>query len=153
MPTTETPPASPAAPPPPLSGQDINLAASATRRVLIAALEPFDLAFEQWTIINLVGSGAATDEASLRARLARGLQLSDDDVDALFSSTTRFVHRTGDGSLSLTDAGRQLHGQGTGVVADLVTDLYAGFDPDDLARTREILVELTARAEARLGRS
>jgi hypothetical protein len=139
-----------APPAPPLSGQDINLAASATRQLLIATLAPLDVTFEQWTVINQVGSGQTTDDTGVRARLVAGLQLSDAEIDAIFLAAAPWVARDDDGRLTLTDAGRDLFAQGSTIVAGLVAELYAGFSPEELARTRQILVEVTARAAARL---
>jgi hypothetical protein len=147
--TAPTPPTPSTPPTPPLSGQDINVAARASRLALIAGLEPLDTTFEPWTVINLVGSGQATDETTLGSRLAAGIGLSNADIEALFAEleAADLLVRT-DGALSLTAAGTDLFGRGSTMVAGLVGQLYAGFAPDDLATTRRVLVELTARAQA-----
>jgi hypothetical protein len=141
----------PASPPaPPLSGQDINLAAAATRQLLIATLVPLGVSFEHWTVINQVGTGQTTDDTGVRARLVAGLHLSDDEINAIFDGVVQWVARDEDGQLTLTEAGRELFARGSAVVAGLVAELYAGFSPEELARTRHVLVEVTARAAARL---
>ena len=138
--------------PPALTGRDINLAATATRRVLVSALVPFDVTFEQWTVINQVGSGGVTTEAAMAALLRTGLQLGEAEIEEQFAALAAadLVGRGREGSLGLTTRGQALFERGTAVVADIVAELYAGFAPDDLVRAHEILVEITARAEARL---
>jgi hypothetical protein len=136
---------------PPLSGQDINLAARATRLVLIAGLDTIDLTFEDWIIINLLGTGQVADEPSLRQRLVSGLGLDDAEIRQLLSDlvATSLVDRSGD-ALHLSAEGERRWSQGQAVVADIVATLYAGVDPADLATARRVLVEVTARADARL---
>ena len=133
----------------PLSGQDINLAASATRQLLIAMLRPLDIAFEQWTVINQVGSGrdhgrarragpTRRRPAALRCRgrriLAGSPWVARDEcgpADADRSRSNGLRPRVGDRSRTSSPT------------------CYAGFSPEDLARTAN-RVEVTAKATARL---
>jgi DNA-binding MarR family transcriptional regulator len=149
-----TAPVPPTPPAPALSGQDINVAARATRQVLVTALEPMHTTFEQWTVINLVGSGQVADEAALRARLSAGIGLTEPQLDALLQQleAADLITRTGR-SLALATAGERQFEAGSAVLADIVGELYGGLDPEELATTRRILVELTARATARLERA
>jgi hypothetical protein len=136
---------------PPLTGQDINLAARATRLVLLAGLDTIDLPFEDWIIINLVGTGQAVDRSSVRGRLISGLGLDEASIDQRLSDleAANLVDRSGD-RLRLSAEGGVRWNQGQAVVAETVATLYAGLDPDDLAVARRVLVEVTARAEAEL---
>ena len=138
---------------PPLNGQDINLAARATRLVLVDALQPLDTSFEEWVTINLVATGQADTATAVQRRLAAGLGLATEAVDAVLDELVVSVvlERHGD-RLSLTDEGRRRWDAGQAIVAEIVRDLYDGIDPEDLAATRRVLVEVTGRAEARLGR-
>ena len=137
---------------PPLTGQDINLAASATRRLLVANLVPLGITFEQSIVINQVGSGRVASETALAALLRKGLQLSDAEIESLLATMADadLVGRGDGGALTLTVHGHRTFERSAAVVAGLVAELYAGFASGELARTREILAEITARAEARL---
>jgi DNA-binding MarR family transcriptional regulator len=53
-------------------------------------------------------------------------------------------------SLSLTDAGAAFFARGQAILAEITASLYGGMDPDELEIARRVLVEVTARAEARL---
>ena len=136
---------------PPLTGQDINLAARATRLVLIAGLDRIDMTFEDWIVINLLGTGQASDVPTLRERLASGLGLEGGRVDQLLSGLVAMnvVERTDD-AIALAMEGQRRWRRGQAMVAELVATLYAGFGPDDLATTRRVLAEVTARAEAQM---
>jgi DNA-binding MarR family transcriptional regulator len=137
---------------PPLTGQDINLAARATRLVLIAALDTMDMTFEDWIVINLLGTGQARDVATLSERLASGLGLDGRTFDQLLGNLVAMnvVERTDD-AIALAIEGERRWRQGQAIVAELVATLYAGFSPDDLATARRVLVEVTARAQAQMG--
>ena len=141
----------PSSPAPPLTGQDINVAARATRQALIAGLAPLGVGFEEWVVVNLVGSGQVTDEAAMRARLTAGLGSSAAELDELLESSD-LVARTDGGGLALTAAGRETFAAGTKISDALVAELYAGFEPDELATTRRVLVELTERAQSSVTR-
>ena len=136
---------------PPLTGQDINLAARATRLVLIAALDTMDMTFEDWIVINLLGTGQARDVATLSERLASGLGLDGRTFDQLLGNLVAMnvVERTDD-AIALAIEGERRWRQGQAIVAELVATLYAGFSPDDLATARRVLVEVTARAQAQV---
>ncbi len=138
---------------PPLTGQDINLAARATRQLLVADLERLDATFDQWVVINLIGTGQVSQLTALRARLVAGLGLDDATIDDVLTSlvATDLIHRDGE-ALSLTATGAQRWQTGQVLVAEIVGALYGGIDPDELATTRRVLIEVTERAERRLGR-
>ena len=137
---------------PPLTGQDINLAAHATRTLLISELEPFGLTFEQWIVLNLVGSGQAATADAIRRRLLAALGVDGPTADDLLAGLVRvdLLEEQGD-DVRLTSAGEQRWQEAVAVVADLVAALYAGIDGDDMATTRRVLVEVTERAQVRLG--
>src|SRR4051794_28366926 len=131
---------------PPLSGLDINLAARTTRLALVADLERIDTTFEEWVTINLVGTGQAPTATALHQRLAPALGLDAGTIDGVLDALvgTAIVARDGD-QLALTDTGRTRWHEGQAIVAEIVDAFYTGFDAEDLATTRRVLVEVTER--------
>jgi hypothetical protein len=136
---------------PPLTGQDINLAARATRLLLVSGLDAIDTSFEDWVVINLVATGQVAGATELNERLSSGLGLDDAGVDTLLDRlvAAHLVSRDGDG-LALTADGQRRWHQGQAIVGELVGWLYSGIDADELATTRRVLVEVTERAQERL---
>lgn len=136
---------------PPLTGQDINLAARATRLLLVAGLDAIDTSFEHWVVINLVATGQVAGTNELNERLSSGLGLDAATVDDLLAGliADHLLSRDGD-ALSLSAEGRRRWDQGQAIVTELVGWLYSGIDAGELATTRRVLVEVTARVEGRL---
>jgi hypothetical protein len=136
---------------PPLTGQDINVAARATRLLLVAGLDSIDTSFEHWVVINLVATGQVAGATELKARLSTGLGLDDAAVDDLLDglAAEHLLIRDGD-ALELTADGQHRWDQGQPIVAELVGWLYAGIDAEALATTRRVLVAVTERAQERL---
>jgi DNA-binding MarR family transcriptional regulator len=137
----------------PVTGQDINMAARATRKALDVVLAEQGTSFPPLALLNtLVSRGAAMDRDALVAQLARGLDVNAETVlTVLHGLESRGLAAvTGGGTLQvrLTDAGQTEHRRLTSIVSGLTSVLYAGFDAEELAVTRRVLVTLTERADA-----
>ncbi len=139
---------------PPVTGQDINLAARFTRLALTVDLAAIDLSFEQSVVMNLVVSGSTVTSRDVRNRLsaALGLQAAEADEVLEHLEAAQLLDRQEDG-LALTPAGRLRWHEAQAAVAALVAELYADLDPDELAATRRVLVAVTERAQRRLAGS
>ncbi len=137
----------------PVTGQDINMAARATRKALDVVLAEQGTSFPPLAALNtLVSRGGALDRGTLIAQLARGLDVNPETVQTVLHglSTRGLVrgdaHRSS--AVQLTPEGESEHRRLTGIVGGLTGALYAGFDADELAVTRRVLVTLTERADA-----
>jgi DNA-binding MarR family transcriptional regulator len=145
----------------PVTGQDINMAARAARTALEVVLAEQGTAFPPLAVLNtLVAHGGAIDRAALIAQLAHGLDVSSQTVQTvLHGLETRGLVRASpeaqaaphiERSIELTPEGQADQRRLTAITRELTTALYAGFDADELAVTRRVLVALTERAEARV---
>jgi DNA-binding MarR family transcriptional regulator len=137
----------------PVTGQDINMAARAARTALDVVLAEQGTSFPPLAMLNtIVSRGNAMDRDALIAQLASGLVVNAETVlIVLHGLETRGLVRTiGDETprVELTPAGNAEHGRLTSIVGELTRALYAGFDAEDLAVTRRVLVTLTDRADA-----
>ena len=137
----------------PVNGQDINMAARATRKALDVVLAEQGTSFPPLGMLNtLVAEGGVMDRDTLIARLARGLDVNQDtvltvlhglDTRGLLEATDEVTPR-----IRLTPEGRAEHRRLTAIVGGLTSVLYAGFDAEELAVTRRVLVTLTERSDA-----
>ncbi|HEY3063055.1 MAG TPA: hypothetical protein VGL99_29120 [Chloroflexota bacterium] len=133
---------------PPLTGQDINLAARAVRDVLDALLDQAHLSFIQLIALQtLAGPTPPANRQGLVDDIATRLRA---DTHAVSTSITglsrrRLVDDASD-QPRLTADGRQLLERMLASVSRATAQLYADFAPDDLATTRRVLVELIERA-------
>ena len=137
----------------PVNGQDINMAARATRKALDVVLAEQATSFPPLALLNtLAARGGVIDHASLIAQLARGLDVNPETVlTVLHGLETRGLVTVGVGEptqVQLTPEGQAEHRRLSAITARLTDALYAGFDADELAVTRRVLVTLTERADA-----
>jgi DNA-binding MarR family transcriptional regulator len=137
----------------PVTGQDINMAARATRKALDVVLAEQGTSFPPLAMLNtLVSRGGVLDRAALIAQLARGLDVNTETVlTVLHGLETRGLVEVGASEptpVRLTPEGRAEHRRLSALTGGLTDALYAGFDADELAVTRRVLVTLTERADA-----
>jgi DNA-binding MarR family transcriptional regulator len=139
----------------PVTGQDINLAARATRKALEVVLAEQGFAFAPLATLNTIaGRGAVLDRQSLVRFLASAFDVDQQSVHTILHGLERrgLVHHT-DGRVALTATGTAELGRLNAITGQLTQQLYRDFDPDDLAATRRVLVTLTERAEAHVASS
>jgi DNA-binding MarR family transcriptional regulator len=137
----------------PVTGQDISMAARATRKALDVVLAEQGTSFPPLAMLNtLVSRGAVLDRDALITQLARGLDVNAETVlTVLHGLETRGLLRVSADAtprVQLTPDGQDEHRRLTAIISGLTDALYAGFDTDDLAVTRHVLVALTERADA-----
>ena len=137
----------------PVTGQDIAVAARATRQVLDEFLAEHGISFAPFATLNtIVAQGETLDTEALLQRLAFAM-----DVDP---STVRIVlhglearglvrHTASSGAEShfeLTPDGQAEHHRLNGLLVPITADLYRDIDPQDLATVRQVLLQITERA-------
>ena len=139
----------------PVTGQDINLAARATRKALEVLLAEQGFSFQPLAILNTIATrGTALDRDALVGVLANAFDV---DVSTVLTvvhgletrGLVREIRVDADSKprLELTADGVAEHQRLNAVVGTLTTQLYRDLDPADLATTRQVLVTLTQRAE------
>jgi DNA-binding MarR family transcriptional regulator len=137
----------------PLSGQEIALAANATRALLDSLLAETET-FHRWVILNSAGSGGgsvARDAVVARMQSALKVDVATasaavDEVVALGLATRE------EDRLILTPDGTERYEQIRAGSAAIVERLYAGLPIEDLLTTRRILTTVTERANGELAR-
>lgn len=150
-----------------VTGQDLNVAARATRSVLDQLLERAGTSFPVHVTLLTVATGAggapSPSRQALRQALATGLQIDTAAADELLSQVT------GSGLLrwsatapgaddvdvaraELTPQGHALYQQVAAATAETAARLWRGFTTSELQTTKRILDEVTARAQAELER-
>jgi DNA-binding MarR family transcriptional regulator len=142
----------------PVNGQDINVAAAATRKLLEVLLAEQGTSFGPMATLNTLASprGASLDRDALVANLSGALGVDATSVSGILHGLQArgLVELTapagGEVRFRLTEAGIAEQQRLSQVVAGVTTELYSGFDPADLATTRQVLVALTERANTRL---
>lgn len=138
-----------------LTGQDIGMAARATRALLDMVLDEAGTTFEIWVTLNtLAQTGSPVRRDALRWDLAGRLGVDESSItpllDQLASAGLVEASRVPGGTVDITPDGEAMYGRLRDAIARTSADLYAGLDPDDLAVTRRVLLEVTDRATARL---
>ena len=141
---------------PPVTGQDINFAALATRRALEVLLAEQGTSFEPTATMNAIaGVGKSPDLDGQVRFLSSALRVDVQTVETILHGLEArgLVQQTasdGDGKrrYALTPEGEAEQRRLNEVTAALAARLYRDFDPDDLAITRRVLVTLTERATA-----
>jgi DNA-binding MarR family transcriptional regulator len=138
----------------PVNGQDINVAARATRGVLDRLLADAGCDFNTWIGLLLVAqAGGRVPRAELPAILATPLSLDTDTAElAIRRMVGRGWYREADGdTIELTAEGlafyERLRDRSTAVAGEL----YVGMDPTELATAKRVLTEMTQRALAHSG--
>lgn len=143
----------------PVNGQDINLAARATRNLLKVLLAEQGTSFPPFATMNqIVSLGLSIDRDELVRRLGVAFQVDGATVLAILHGLQArgLVRQTtspgGDATVrvQLTPEGEAEHKRLSTLVAGVTAQLYRGFDAGDLATTRRVLVALTERASAQV---
>jgi DNA-binding MarR family transcriptional regulator len=133
---------------PPLTGQDINLAARAVRDVLDELLAQAHLTFIQFVALQTLASPETpVDRQELVDDIATRLRADTHAVSVGLATLGRHgLVEDLPAQPRLTPQGRQLLERMQAAVGRATSVLYADFAADDLATTRRVLVELIDRA-------
>lgn len=138
---------------PPVNGQVIGEAERAILPLLQIVLGEVETSFETWVTLNAIASAEEPAREALLRNLAEGL--GGDPAERLrrveAAGLVREAPDGGPSRVELTPQGQDLHGRIREGIARTNARLYAGMDADDLATTREVLVEVTRRARALAG--
>ena len=133
---------------PPLTGQDINLAARAVRDLLDVLLERTGLTFEQWLVVQALGpeaNGLARQE--LVSDLSDRLRVEPTEVATTVSGLTHAgLLVDSPERVRLTPSGQSAYDGVQSGIRRVTARLYRPFAPDDLATTRRVLREIIERA-------
>jgi DNA-binding MarR family transcriptional regulator len=133
---------------PPLTGQDINLAARAVRDLLDVLLERAGLTFEQSLVLQALGPETnGLDRQGLVTDLAKRLRVDPSEV----STTVVSLAHAGllvesPERVRLTPDGQSTYDGMQSGIRRVTARLYGPFAPDDLATTRRVLREIIERA-------
>jgi DNA-binding MarR family transcriptional regulator len=131
----------------PLLGQVIGVAARASHGVLVAVLNDHAVTFAEWVALKtLAEEGPAASRLALVTNLASRLDTDETAAEDLADGFTSSGIAAEDGQIELTPDGRALFDRIFGQVRNASIHLYSGLDPDDLATTRRILMEVSERA-------
>lgn len=138
---------------PPLTGQDINVAASATRALFNIQLDRAGIAFEEWVALRALAAPGPAQRATVRGRLAELLSVAPATVERLFDGLAArgLVREDGSGdapTVDLTPEGRTVFEQVNNGGLAVAAELYGDMDADDLATTKRVLADVTERAKA-----
>lgn len=126
-------------------GQDIGVASTAGRKILLALLAKDQLDFPEWLTMTTVNNEGPRPRDALAARLtALGL----DDVEGIGRLESRDVLGEQAGSIELTTAGQALYDRIAVQVREIGARLLDGVPADDVATTRRVLGIYTERANA-----
>jgi hypothetical protein len=125
--------------------------------ILDRQLSGTGLTEHQWITLTLTVGGAAdggsVDRDQLISRLTGGLRVSDAEAQARIAELAAahlLVAPDGEGSVTVTDAGRQLHGQIGSAVTRITHRLWGDLPADDLATAARVLTTVLERANAEL---
>ena len=140
--------------PTPVNGQDINLAARATRKALEALLAEQGTTFPPLAVMNVLSTrGGRMDRAALVEFITTALELDAVTVRLIVHGLQErgLVQPVDTRVVALTDQGRNEHQRLSALAATVTAELYRDLDPQDLAVTRRVLLTLTERANVRVG--
>jgi DNA-binding MarR family transcriptional regulator len=137
---------------PALTGQEIALAANATRAVLDVLLADVNTTFHQWVILNFTAtSGGSVPRDAVVARMRSALKIDHSAASAAIEEVVALGLAEADGDrLTLTPTGSELFEQIRAGSAAIVERLYTGLPIEDQLTTRRILAAVTERANAEL---
>ena len=138
----------------PVNGQDINLAARATRKALEALLAEQGTTFPPLAVMNVLTTrGGSLDRAALVEFVSTVLELDAMTVRLIVHGLEQrgLIAASGERGLELTSEGRHEHKRLSALAGQVTAELYRDLDPRDLAVTRRVLVTLTERANSRVG--
>jgi DNA-binding MarR family transcriptional regulator len=133
----------------PITGQDLGVAAAATRRLFDNLLADAGSDFEEWvTLLTLSQRPEAIERAALRTTLGQLLSIAEPTADRLISRTAaRGYVSAGDG-VSVTAQGEQTLQQLRTSTGELTATLYRDFAPADLETAGRVIREVAQRAKA-----
>jgi DNA-binding MarR family transcriptional regulator len=139
---------------PTLTGQDIGEAEGAVRALLDQLLTGTGTTSDEYIVLRVLAlRGPWTSPAALHEYLAGQRQLGLDRravADLLAGLAARGlvtgVAPDGPGPAELTAEGTALHATLTAAIGPTTRQLYAGFDPDDLATAHRVLADVVERA-------
>ena len=128
------------------------MAAQASRAVLEALLRDAGTTFPVWVALNMLGTnGSSLPREVLQGNLVEGLPADPASVDELLVQlVSARLAEVGAGFAELTPEGSAFYQRLQGAVAATSARLWSGFDPQDLATTRRVLLEVTERARAQV---
>jgi DNA-binding MarR family transcriptional regulator len=108
----------------------------------------------QWVTLTLtVLSGGTVDRDQLVGRLTGALKVSDTDAQAHIAELAAaqlLQSHDGEGSVTVTDAGQQLHGEIRSAVGEITQRLWGDLPVEDLTIAARVLSTILARANAEL---
>jgi DNA-binding MarR family transcriptional regulator len=137
--------------PGPVTGQDINVAATLTRAVLDELLAAEGTMFGEWLVLTtLARRGGASGREQLAADVALGIDPGKPLADALDHLELRGLVRAGADEVALTADGTTEHARLRDGIAGLTAELYRDLDTADLVAAKRVLNTVTERAAARL---
>jgi hypothetical protein len=138
----------------PLSGQEIALAANATRPLLDSLLAETATTFHQWVILNFAGSsGGIVARNAVVAWMQSALKVDVATSSAAVDEVVALgLAMTEEDQVILTPDGTERYEQIRAGSAAIVERLYAGLPIGDLLTTRRILTTVTERANSELAR-
>jgi DNA-binding MarR family transcriptional regulator len=137
---------------PTLTGQDINLAANATRALLDSLLTRTATSFHQWVVLNFAGSsGGVVQQDAAVERMVFALKIDPATASTTIHELVELGLATTDGAdLALTPAGTARFEQIRDSSAAITDRLYGDLPLNDLVTTRRVLATVTERANAEL---
>ena len=139
---------------PPFTGQDINVAARAVRRLIDVLLAEAGTSFFPFAILNVIdGSGPSVELTALTKRLGTGLDVDESTVLAWLRQLEslgliRQSRRDGEQRVlvELTAEGVAEQRRLSTIGGQATAQLQSGFSADELATTRRVLTTLSERA-------
>jgi DNA-binding MarR family transcriptional regulator len=135
---------------PPVNGQDIGIAAAATRALLEGVLAREGSDFPESVVLRMLSlRGGTSARQDLRDTLAAALAQHPDATDRLLERTAARGYVELDSvHIGLTEAGAARQRALSEAAVALTARLYEGFDPADLATAGLVLREVARRATA-----
>lgn len=129
------------------NGQDINVAAAATRGILDAVLDREDVTFHQFVALRAIaGSGTPIDRAAA-AKRAAGPAADEASVrQAIDQLETAGLVVVDEDLATPTPAGQELFERVTSIVLRSGDELFDGIARQDLEITKRVLDQITERA-------
>jgi DNA-binding MarR family transcriptional regulator len=130
---------------PPLTGQDIGMAANATRILLDILLDRTGTTFDEWVALRTLAlEGPVIPPGVLLPDLAGKLTAGEPEVAALLEGlTAKGLIQDG---FALTADGQVRFARLRDAVAGVTARMYSDLDAGDLAVTRRVLAQVTERA-------
>jgi hypothetical protein len=137
--------------------QIIGQTEKALNAILDRQLAGTGLSEPRWVMLTIaVMSAGSVDRAQFISRVAGALKISDAEaqaqIDDLAAAQILEVPEADGSPVSVTDAGRQLHGRLRTAVAEITQRLWGDVPADDLATAGRVLGIVLERANANLAR-